>query len=213
MAGSGRGGNVGGPEIPWSELELVLTIEREGSLRGAAKALRISHPTVSRRVAVLQDKLGVHLFEREGRQLRLTAAGDDLAQTAARIQAEVDGLGRRIAGQDHRLEGKVTVALSPSMFAALMPALPQFSARHPGIELEFVTGLKLASLTRREADVAIRFTDTPQETLVGRRLGLFEQAVYVNRSLQSRMLEAGRDDPMIWLWVDWDELYWYYVLV
>ncbi|MEM7155713.1 MAG: LysR family transcriptional regulator [Myxococcota bacterium] len=205
MAQSGRTANPGGPEIPWSDLELVLSIDREGSLRGAAKALRISHPTVSRRIAVLQEKLGVHLFEREGRQLRLTAAGEDLAQTAARIEAEVDGLGRRIAGQDHRLEGRVTVAVSPSMLAGLMPALPDFAARHPGIELEFVTGLAIASLTRREADVAIRFTDTPLETLVGRRLGLFEQAVYVDRSLRARMLDEGRDDPRTWPWVDWDE--------
>ncbi|MEM9454815.1 MAG: LysR family transcriptional regulator [Myxococcota bacterium] len=192
-------------DIEWSDLRLVLAIGREGSLRAAAKALRISHPTVSRRVAELQEELGVHLFEREGRHLRLTAAGEDLSQTAARIEVEVDGLGRRIAGRDHRLEGVVRVALSPSMFAALAPALPAFAELHPGIQLEFVTGLSLTNLTRREADVAIRFTDSPQQTLVGRKLSQFEQAVYVSRSLQCRMLAAGHDDPFAWPWVDWDE--------
>ena len=192
-------------DVPWSDLRLVLAVAREGSFRAAASVLRLSHPTLSRRIGELQEGLGVHLFEREGRQLRLTAAGEDLAETAARIESEVDGLSRRIAGADHRLEGVVKVALSPSMFAALTPALRHFAELHPGIKLEFVTGLALTNLTRREADVAIRFTGSPPETLVGRKLSLFEQAVYVHRALQSRMLQAGREDPRSWPWVDWDE--------
>ena len=193
------------PEIPWSDLKLVLAIQREGTVRAAAKALRISHPTVSRRVGELQEGLGVHLFEREGRGLRLTAAGADLAQTAERIETEIDGLGRRIAGRDHRLEGVVRVALSPEMFAALAPALPEFSSLHPGIELELVAGLDFASLTRREADVAVRVTNSPDESLVGRKLGQFEQAVYVSRALQARMQAEGNNDPLTWPWIDWDE--------
>lgn len=192
------------PTLPWSDLRLVLAIRREGSLRAAAKALRISHPTLSRRIAELQEGLGVNLFEREGRQLRLTSAGEDLCDTAARIELEVDGLGRRIAGRDHRLEGTVRVALSPSMFAALTPALPGFARRHPGIQLEFVTGLALTNLTRREADVAIRFTDSPPETLMGRKLSRFEQAVYVHRSIATVVDEQPKK-PAAWPWVDWDE--------
>lgn len=193
------------PDIPWADLRLVLAVGREGSLRAAAKVLAVSHPTLSRRVADLQERLGVHLFEREGRRLRLTTAGEDLFDTAGRIEAEVDGLGRRIAGRDHRLEGSVRVALSPSMLAALTPALPRFVERYPGIELEFATGLAITNLTRREADVAIRMTDTPHDTLVGRKLSVFEQAVYVSRALRERLLAEGRDDPNDWPWVDWDE--------
>ncbi len=188
-------------DIPWSELRLVLAIRREGSLRAAAAALRISHPTVSRRIHELQESLGVHLFERDGRRLRLTVAGEDLAETAARIETEVHGLGRRIAGRDHRLEGVVRVALSPTMLAALAPALPDFAAQYPGIQLDLSTSLGFASLTRREADVAIRFTNAPQETLVGRRLGVFESAAYIARSLWERVGAA----PEQWPWVDWDE--------
>lgn len=193
------------PDVPWTELKLVLAVRREGSLRGAAKALRLSHATVSRRISELQEQLGVHLFEREGRALRLTVAGEDLAETAARIEAEVDGLGRRIAGQDHRLEGRVRVASAPAMLAALAPALPQFAEAYPGIELEWVTSLALASLTRREADVAIRQTESPQDTLVGRKHSLFEQAVYVRRSLGDRLRQAGQGDPLVWPWIDWDD--------
>ncbi|MEM6293091.1 MAG: LysR family transcriptional regulator [Myxococcota bacterium] len=192
-------------EIPWSDLPLVLAVARSGTLRAAATALRLSHPTVSRRLAELQESLGVKLFEREGRGLRLTAAGEDLAQTAAAIEAEVDGLSRRIAGRDHRLEGVVRVAASPSMFTALTGAVPAFRAQHPGIALEFVTGLTMTNLTRREADVAIRITDAPPESLVGRRLSTFEQAVFVHRALRDRMLGQGLDDPKVWPWVDWDE--------
>lgn len=195
---------IGDSDVPWSDLKLVLAVQRTGSLRGASKALRISHPTVSRRIADLQERLGVHLLEREGRGLRLTAPGEDLAQTASRIETEVDALGRRIAGRDHRLEGVVRVALDPSMFAALAPALPAFNEAHPGIELELVAGLGLANLTRREADVAIRFTNSPDENLVGRKLALFENALYVSRALRERLRAAGEPDPLEWPWVDWD---------
>lgn len=188
-------------DLPWSDLRLVLAVAREGSFRAAAASLQLSHPTLSRRIAELQRTLGVQLFERQGRQLRLTEAGEDLSETAARIESEVDGLSRRIAGQDHRLEGVVRVAVSPSMFAALAPALREFSTQHPGIQLEFVTGLSMASLTRREADIAIRFTASPPETLVGRRLGVFEQAPYAHRRLRAQL----SDDPRSWPWVDWDE--------
>ncbi len=192
-------------DVPWSDLKLILAIRREGSVRAAAKTLRVSHPTVSRRIADLQDGLGVHLFERDGRRLRLTEAGEDLAQTAERIESEVDGLSRRIAGQDHRLEGLVRVALSPEMLAALAPALPHFAGLHPGIELELVTGLGFASLARREADIALRLTNAPHETLVGRKLSLFEQTVSVHRALAERLRSGGNDDPFAWPWIDWDD--------
>ncbi len=188
-------------EIPWSELRVVLAVRRAGTLRGAAGSLAISHATISRRISELQDQLGVHVFEREGRRLRLTAAGEDLADTAARIEAEVHGLGRRIAGRDHRLEGTVRIALSPTMLAALAPSLPDFESRYPGIQLDLSTSLGFASLTRREADIAIRVTNAPHDTLVGRKLSLFEICARVSPALIDR---AG-NDPQHWPWVDWDE--------
>ena len=191
--------------LAWSDLQWVLVIKREGTLRAAARALRLSHPTLSRRVAELQDALGVHLFERDGRRLRLTAAGEDLARTAARIEPEVDGLSRRITGRDHRLQGVVRVSLTPSALAALAPALADFNARYPGIELEFLTGLTLANLTRREADIALRFTLDPPETLVGRKLSVFQQAVYASQQLTTYLRTQGDDQPESWPWIDWDE--------
>ncbi len=192
-------------DLPWSELRLMLEVQRNGSLRAAAKSLRISHPTISRRITELQEGLGVRLLERKGRGFELTEAGEDLARTAVRIEEEVHGLGRRIAGRDHRLVGTVRVALSPSMFAALAPLLAGFRDAHPGIELEFATNLAMANLTRREADVAIRFTNKPQESLVGRRVSLFQQAVYVHRSLLARLEAEGKDELTAWPWVDWDD--------
>jgi len=191
--------------IPWSDLELVLAIGRGGSLRAAAKSLGVSHPTVSRRLADLHASLGVSLFEKKGRRLRLTPAGEDLTATASRIEAEVDGLQRRIVGRDHRLEGNVRVSLSPTMFAALTPALPEFYTRYPRITLEFLTAITFASLTQREAEVAIRFTNSPQETLVGRRLGQFQQAVYIRQDRLAAFYAKGHDNPLRWPWIDWDE--------
>ena len=192
-------------QIPWNDLELVLMLQREGSMRAAAKELGTSHPTLSRRLRELQESIGVSLVERDGKRLRLTAAGEDLARTAARVEAEVDAVSLRIAGRDHRLEGVVRVALSPSMLAALAPFIPEFHALYPGIQLELSSSLTLASLTRREAEVAIRFTNSPHETLIGRRTSTFEQAVFIRQDLLEHYQQAGIEDPRDWSWVDWDD--------
>ncbi len=145
------------------------------------------------------------LFEREGRKLKLTAAGQDLAQTAARIESEVHGLGRRIAGRDHQLQGVVRLSLAPSMFAALAPALPDYRTRYPGIQLELLTSLNFAHLARREADIAIRHTNSPHEVLVGRKLSLFEGAAYIHRDLLDSLQHRGLEDSGLWPWIDWDQ--------
>lgn len=168
--------------IRWDDLQFVLAIAETGSLSGAGRRLNVSHATVFRRLSDMEKRLGVSLFNRTRSGYTQTIEGEDLAASAARIQAEVLGAERRIAGQDLKLTGTIRVTTTDTLFLGLLArAFADFRKNHPDIELEVIISNQLHSLSRREADVAIRPTRNPPETLIGRRAGEIFQAVYGQR--------------------------------
>lgn len=165
--------------IRWDDLQIVLAIAETGSLSGAGRRLHMSHATVYRRLTDMEQRLGVALFHRTRSGYTQTLAGEDLAAAAARVNEEVKGAERRLAGQDLKLSGTIRVTTTDTLYAGLLsPIFAGFRQEFPDIELELVISNQLHSLSRREADVAIRPTRKPPETLVGRRVGDIVQAVY-----------------------------------
>lgn len=191
-------------ELDWDDLRFVLAVSREGSLRGAAEALGVNHATVSRHVAEITDGLGVRLFDRDGRSWIATAAGADLVETATRMETEVHALSRRVTGRDVQLRGTVRVAVATSIVATLSSVFAELSRTYPEINIELSTSLELANLTKREADIAIRVTDTPPEVLVGREAAKFGSAVYGQRELLGSLEPCTVD---AYPWLAWDERY------
>ncbi|WP_048306790.1 LysR family transcriptional regulator [Halomonas sp. PR-M31] len=163
----------------WDDLRIVLAIAQEGTLSGAARRLAVSHATVFRRLADIERRLGAQLFERARSGYIPTPAGDDIAAAAQRVEAEVLAVERRIAGQDLRPSGNVRVTTTDTLLLGLLsPIFAEFRRSHPEIELEVAVSNQLFSLTKREADIAIRPSLAPPESLVGRRIGTIAQAVY-----------------------------------
>lgn len=163
----------------WDDLRLFLAVARAGSLSGAARALGVNHSTVFRRIGTFEDVLKVRLFERLPSGYVLTEAGEEMLETALRVEAEILNLDRKIAGQDLRLSGTVRITTVDMLALSLLPRhLASFRAAYPGIELEVVATNAAVSLSRREADVALRVSNQPPETLVGRRVGRLVFAVY-----------------------------------
>lgn len=171
-------------QIRWDDLQIVLAIAETGSLSGASRALRISHATVFRRLSDMERRLGVTLFERSRTGYTPTLAGDDLTASAKRVQSEVNGAERRIIGQNLTLTGSLRITTTDTLFAGLLsPLLANFRQRYPDITLEVVISNQLQSLSRREADIAIRPTRKPPETLVGRRVSDINLAIYGQKAL------------------------------
>lgn len=165
--------------VRWDDLEIVLAIAEAGSLSGASRTLRISHATVFRRLSEMERRLGVTLFERSRNGYTPTMAGDDLTASARRVQHEINSAERRIIGQDLTLTGSLRITTTDTLFAGLLsPLLASFRQTYPAITLEVVISNQLHSLTRREADIAIRPTRTPPETLIGRKAGDIILAMY-----------------------------------
>lgn len=172
--------------IDWTDLRFFAAVSRAGSLAGAARALGVNHSTVFRRINSLESTLGLRLFERTRTGYVPTAEGEEAMATAIGVEDAITALDRRLSGKDYRLSGSVRVTAPDTVGAGFLePHLRAFRQAYPGIHLELAISNAFFSLSKREADVAIRPTRTPPEELVGRRLSDVAWAVYAG----SRYLE------------------------
>ncbi len=158
--------------LEWDDLRMFLAIARHGSLTAAARALHVTQPTMGRRLEVLEERLGVRLFERLPSGAALTDFGSAILENAERMETEAAAAERRIAARDARLEGTIRVT-TIEWFGqhALAPAIAVFTERHPKVTVELVTDERFFSLTKHEADIAVRFVRFEQQGLVQRKVG------------------------------------------
>lgn len=189
--------------MDWDDLRLFLAIARAPSLTRAAQALGVNQSTVSRRLAAMEKQLDARLVERVAGGHALTAAGTELFATAAEVEEEIARIDRRVAGRNARLSGRLRVTCTDNFCNSyLAPHFARFAAEHPDIDLDVITRYQHLSLARREADVAIRTTVKPPETLVGRRLFRFALAAYGAADYVER---AGSGvDPADLDWIGWE---------
>jgi len=165
--------------VNWDDLKVFLALARGGSVRVAALALGVSHSTVARRIESFEQALGVRLFDRLPDGYVLSALGEQMIERAERAESEVLGLEREVLGQDGKLAGRIRVTMpAPLASELLMPDLVRFGRLYPDIEVDLAISSDIFDLSRREADVAIRFVDKPAEHLVGRRLPEFRDAAF-----------------------------------
>jgi len=166
-------------KLQWDDLRVVLAVAVEGSLSGAGRHLGVSHATVFRRLGEIERRLGVRLFHRDRSGYLPTAAGEAAAASARRVEVEVLEVERQLAGRDLRPSGSVRVTTTDTLLVGVFsPILAAFRREFPEIYLEVTVSNQLFSLSRREADIALRPSAAPPEALVGRRIGTIAQAVY-----------------------------------
>jgi DNA-binding transcriptional LysR family regulator len=165
--------------MDWDDLRFVLAVGRERTLSAAARSLGVNHTTVFRRVRQIEAGLGVRLFERHRDGYTPTAAGEEAVTLGERLEGQIDGLERQLCGRDTRPSGMLRVTTTDTLLmGALGEPLAAFCRAHPAIALEITAANPLASLSQRDADVAIRPAAAPPETLVGRRLCVIASAIY-----------------------------------
>lgn len=170
--------------LNWDDLRIMLAIAEHGTLSGAAVRLRISHPTLSRRLRQIERRLGTRLFERTPSSLRLTAAGEDMRQLALRLRDDIAALERRIGGRDTGPDGPIRLTAPDAVSEYLLPRiLAEVCREHAGLSIDLVVSNEVLSLAQRSADIALRVTNTPAESLRGRRVGTVAMAIYAVRNL------------------------------
>jgi len=164
--------------MDWEDYQYFLAVAGGGSVSAAARRLGQSHSTVLRRLDKLEAALDVRLFERFQTGYVLTANGEELLTLLAPVAEGMQDIERKLSGQDAALQGTIRVTTTDTLLALLLPALSEFRQTYPGIQLQVTVNNSFLNLSRRDADVAIRPSNTPPDNLVGRKLGRLRTAPY-----------------------------------
>ena len=182
----------------WDDLRVFLAVARTGSISGAARQLGVEHSTVSRRIRSFEEKLGTRLLERKTGNYELTPAGESVKESSGRIEREVLGIDGALLDNDAQQVGPLKVAALNNMASTvLMPMFASFSKSKPQIELHIIVSNIDASLSQREADVAIRLTNTPTDTLIGKRIVTVASTIYGSRSYIEQLRKEGGEPKWI----------------
>lgn len=185
--------------MDWDDLRFVLETVRQGGLSGAARVLGVNHATVARRIHAAEVALGAQLFDRLPTGYRPTKAGLQAARSAEVMEAAGSDLSRAIGAGDTSPSGALTVTAPQLLIEhVLAPLLHTFHQEFPDIELTVLGSNEVLNLARREADVAIRISDTPHESLYGRRVTPQRSAIYASTEYV-KTLQADPDEALAWL--------------
>jgi DNA-binding transcriptional LysR family regulator len=173
--------------MDWNDLRYFLAVARTGSLTLASSSLGASQSTVSRRIGELEKSIGTSLFRRHQTGYYLTDEGQEVLRHAELVEDSVMALERGATGLDRNPVGTVRLATSENLAIDLViPALPAFRDRYPGISLEILTSTATAELERREADIALRVVRPMRGNLKIRRVGHMTYSVYGGRDYVER---------------------------
>jgi DNA-binding transcriptional LysR family regulator len=168
--------------VDWGLIRSFLVVARLGSLTAAARELAVSQPTLSREIQALETATGLNLFRRTTQGLNLTEAGQSLVDAASSMDEAADRFSRQASGLSVELEGDVRISANEIVGVFLLPgAIAAFREQHPGVHVEIVISNRVSSLSKREADIALRMFRPTQPDLVVRRLPDMELGFYAHR--------------------------------
>ena len=166
----------------WNHVRAFLATAEEGSLSAAARVLRATQPTVGRQVSALEDTLGVTLFERAGKVLRITSAGQDLLEHVRAMADAASRVSMVATGQSQAVAGHVSITASDIFAATYLPQiLMDLRNQAPGIEISVIASNHIEDLARRDADIAIRNVRPEQPDLIARLIGQFDAGLFASR--------------------------------
>ncbi len=156
-------------EMDWNQARAFCATAESGSLSAAARHLGLTQPTLSRQVSALENSLGIDLFERVGKRLELTEAGQALLPAARQMTEGANAMMLAASGQSDAVEGIVTISATDGVSAHFLPPiLERMRSEAPGITIEISVSNTISDLLRREADIAIRYVRPEEPELIGK---------------------------------------------
>ena len=187
----------------WDNLRVFLALAEEGSLTAAAKRLGVSHPTVARRIKALEDSVGAKLFDRLPDRFQPTETALELLHDAKEMERASQSFARRTAGLSGSHLGTVRISVDETMADFLARHLQSLRENHQCIEFEVAVAHTSANLSKREADLLIRFRVPDLSSIVGRKLATFAHAVYGTPAF-ARQLDGSDEALRALPWVGFD---------
>jgi DNA-binding transcriptional LysR family regulator len=180
------------------DLQILLALVRGGTLAAAGDRLAVDASTVFRSLQRVERGLGRPLFERTRSGYLATELAMHLAEHAEQMEAALEAARSSVEAAPARISGTVRITTTDTILHGLVaPALQSLQTAHPLLSYELHTGNELASLTHRDADIAVRATKRPPQHLVGKHVGPIRVAVYTAKRGAVRKfadVEAGKSD-------------------
>lgn len=186
--------------IPWDDVQIFLALSQARSMSAAAKALKVRQPTVSRRIAALEQSLGYALFQRSATGVTLTAAGERLIAPASKMADWAGELARSAQHRAARASGLVRIAAPPGVASDFVaPFAAWLRSKEPSITLQILTGIQYVDLARGEADLALRTRAPTQTDLVSVASLSHRNAVFVAKSYAQKLPKGYGLGDLAWI--------------
>jgi len=165
----------------WNDMRYILYVAKTGSYSAAAKALNVNHTTVARRVSTVEHNEGVKLFTQTPKGFVLTEAGQDIILDIESLEETTNRIARKFEGKDQSLIGSVNITMPHDIYRYFLSDVAvQLKNDYPGIVLNISLSNSLHDLSVRESDLAVRFTTSPPEDLIGNQISTLSHAIYGN---------------------------------
>ncbi|MCJ8189937.1 LysR family transcriptional regulator [Sphingomicrobium aestuariivivum] len=180
------------------DLSIFIALMQEGTTGRAAERARCSQPTVVRRIAALEDSLGLNLFERSAQGYVPTdhaRALEPHAQRVAIARQRFEDHARALADAG---DDTIRVTFLDDFRRQMLPAFRAFNARWPETRLQLIPSYRMVDLARGEADIALRGRTAPEDDdVVVKALPTPGWAVYVSAGVESVPATLGEIDPQL----------------
>jgi LysR family transcriptional regulator, nitrogen assimilation regulatory protein len=155
--------------VDFAQLKTLIHVAELGSLSKAADRLNIAQPALSRQIRLMEQELGVYLFERHGRGMVITETGRDVLEHATRIMAELEAIRNSTSGKGSSYKGTVKVGVTPTVAEIVtVPLVKKIRESHPELGIRFssaFSGHLLDWLQRGELELAVSYNPQPLRSL------------------------------------------------
>jgi DNA-binding transcriptional LysR family regulator len=167
--------------LDWNKLRIFHAAAEAGSFTRAGEALNLSQSAISRQISALEDELGVALFHRHARGLKLTERGESLFRTAHEVQSKLAMAEAVLADVKDKPSGELKITTTVGFGSTwLTPRVGEFLDLYPDVTVDILLEDRMLDLSMREADIAIRMRESTQPDLVQRRLLTVHNHLYAS---------------------------------
>jgi DNA-binding transcriptional LysR family regulator len=158
-------------DFEWSDVRVLLALERHKHMAEAGRALGVNATTILRRIGAMERSLGCSLFHHGSNGWLVTPAGARLLPMAQSMELNAASIQRAAAVEMTTISGVVRISAPEALASAfLVPLLAQLRARFPEVAIELSATNQLVNLPRREADIAFRLNRPNEPSVMARRL-------------------------------------------
>lgn len=181
-------------DLNWNDMKILLAVYRLKSASLAAVELGVSHQTISRRISALEKSLGVRLIDRNGKFWQLTTRAKSIASQAEIMESAMFLAEQKARVQSNEMTGRIKITTHNVAFQwLLLPIISKIKKQFPFIQFDFLSENTLIDLSMGEADIALRFTQKPNQQLVGRCVSPIPFHLYGKKHFIHEFESAVRD--------------------